>query len=440
MIGYPVTVQSPRASPPHRSPGLLGYSSVHIGKSLLWSGEDALTLYILVRLLHLEPASAGLAFLASALWNALCDGAFALALRRWRRLARMLPAVTLVAIPGSCLGFAALPLIGAGHAGWAIALLFLFRTSFSLIDLPHNALTRSLAGRHGHLGIARVRAAGAGAAALVIGAGCFVMLREDATSARAVPALIAAIGMSACLLMLPLPGLLRATVPDGCRTGQVTANDRAGGGPLWRLCLASAIGLAGLAATGKAMLHLDFGIAGMGGAALLIATAGRLGSVWLWSPVARRIGNRRALALAYLASGCQTLLIAWLPAGDTPRPILLFALFGVTGGGVALLSWAVLSETLGSDRTAARAGDYAAAFGLFTMSMKIGLGASAAFVGLWLAEIGGDHAGIAPVAFGPLACAVLLACGIAALLIRAPMPRRALYQPDPARDCRSAAT
>ena len=88
---------------------------------------------------------------------------------------------------------------------------------------------------------------------------------------------------------------------------------------------------------------------------------------------------------------------------------------------MALLSWAVLSETLGqptghSSGGGDSTGSYAAAFGLFTMSMKIGLGLSAAVTGVWLAGTR-QTSGLSATDFGPLGLVALLAAFAAAAII-----------------------
>lgn len=410
------------APPSHPPPSLIGYGSVHFGKSLLWAGEDALTLYILVRFLELPPALAGTMFLASALWNALCDGLFGASLHRWPTIRRALPLLTGVAIVASGIGFAILPLLEKGQAAPAIGLLFLFRTGFSLLDVPHNALTQRLAETKGDLGAAQVRAAVAAAAAIVIGLVSYPVLLAGGDESKLAPLLVAAIGLVAVICMAPLPQLL-ARDADG--EGQVMQAPAGRSVPLslWIYCAATAIGLAGLAAAGKAMLHLDFGSSAIFGAVLLVMTIGRLTSIWLWSPLARYIGNRRALVLAYAASGLAALMIPAVAqlSGFMALPWLI--LFSLIGGGIALLNWAVLSEIIGQDGAPQVSSRYAANFGLFTMSMKIGLGFSAAIAGIWLSS-SPQSGGIAPSSFWPLGTFVMLTCGVAAALLLIVRPER----------------
>ncbi len=360
-------------------------------------------------------------FLASALWNALCDGLFGRALHRWPRLDRHLPGIAGLALAASALGFALLPLAPPGNVPAAIALLFLFRTGFSFTDVPHNALTNRFTETRGDLGIARLRALGSASAALLVGLATFPVLLAGADGAPLARWLIGAIGVAAILLMMPLPFMLAwdergmGPAPAPKMKGQVSPS-------LLAYCFGSAIGFAGLAAAGRAMLHLDLGSAGP--ALLLLATCGRLAAIPLWVPVARRIGNRGALVLAFLGTGIATPVLPWLAGLGAAATWCGLALFSVLGGGIALLCWAVLSEIIGGDR-AGGTGRYAAEFGLFTMSMKIGLGASAALAGLWLSASDATI-GIRPAAFLSLGMAATISCLIATAIILTTRPPRAV--------------
>lgn len=388
---------------------MIGYACVHVGKSLLWAGEDALTLYVMVRFLALPPALAGTIFLASALWNALCDGVIGALLSRSAAMRRWMPFVSIPAVLASALGFAALPLM-AGRSSWGVAaLLLLFRTGFSLADVPHNGLTRVLV-RGGHdLAVARLRAIGSGSAAIIIGLASIGLLSDDGADGRMVITLAMGIAIAALFLMAPLPFLLAAD-----RAGETPVSDAprrpTGNRAFWIFAAFTVLGLAGLGAFGKALLHLRFAANGLGPSVLLLATVGRLGAVWLWSPVARRIGARRALGLAYALCAMAALLLAPLAGGGGAGMVALLLLFGIASGGVAFLSWAVLTCTIDSDDM----GNFTAAFGAYTMVMKVALGLSAVLVGTWL-WAGGMTIAADPTQFWPLDMLVALTCGAAGL-------------------------
>jgi GPH family glycoside/pentoside/hexuronide:cation symporter len=409
--------QAPPFPIPRFQSDLLRYGSVHFGKTLLWVGEDALALYLMVRVLVLPPALAGALFLASALLNAACDGLVGKALTRWRELMNRLPALLRWIVPVSGASFALLPFLPANNIAAAAALLLLFRTSFSIADVPHNVLTPALARQYGHLGIARMRAILSAVATLVIAGIAFLLLETDESDIRLAMALIGGVGLAAVLLMAPLPALLHRfrddLLPDGAqeaaRLGKVRPS-------LLRFSLASALGIAALAAYGKAILHVEFTVPSIGASALLLIAAGRLGSIWIWTPIARRIGNRPALGLAYLLSGLMAFLLPLLASSSFgPGTILLLMLAGLAGGGIALLNWACLSELVAARNEAGEPG-LVTGFAWFTMSNKVALGLSGALVGAWLSEKG-DPLHADPSGFWPLAIIVFLMSALTAAAI-----------------------
>ena len=378
------------ARPPSRPDAksfVLGFSRVHVGKSLLWAGEDSLILYVMIRFLALSPALAGAIFLASSLWNALCDGAIGTLMHRRSRPARWLPAVTWGAILAASLGFAMLPLLPA-HAPWTVAgVLLLIRTGYALVDVPHNGLTRSLARDGQHLRAAQIRAGGSAGAALIVGAACAALLWSSSPGRTTAALLVGSIAGVALLLMTSLPRLLATEPPEreasGAKQSESTMSTA-----LWHYCGATMLGLAGLGAMGKALLHLRGPGTGVIETGIMLVIVARLASIGIWSSIARRMGSRLALAFAYLV--CAIAALAFPLAAQTGGMALLMALglFGLAGGGVTMVGWAVLSEVLDTGVSTERGTAYTAAFGLFTMSMKIALGLSGALVGGWLALSG----------------------------------------------------
>lgn len=363
---------------------LIGYASVHLGISLLWAGEELLGLYIVVRFLALEPGLAGGLFLASAMANAFCDGAIGRAIIRFGAFRRALPLLSTLAILAASASFAALPILTPRNVWEATLLLLVFRLSYSVADVPHNGLTRRLAARGADLMAARIRAFGSAIATLVIGFAAALLQSSASDTPFKASLLCGFIALAALALMVPLPFLLRG---DNLSSGpsEVTPTGRTSSA-LLRFSTATMFGIAAIAATAKALLHIDTVDNALAPLALLIVIVARLGAIWLWSPLARGIGSGPALGWAYAACGATALLLPW--AGQLgPAVILLFAWFGVGSGGVAFLSWAVLTKAIARDGQTG-ATRFTAAFSIYTMMTKIALGLAALLVGTWLSSIG----------------------------------------------------
>ena len=402
----------------HSAP-LWAFASVQFGKSMLWAGMDALTLYVLVRVVQLAPQTAGAAFFASSIFSALCDGAIGMVLARFPRVMRVLPLLLGFTIPICAASFTLLPLV---PADWGVVcvtvLLMVTRGSYSLIDVAHNGLTGSLVGDQGHLELARLRAVGTALGALVIAA---LSIPIFANAGQDHSLTVIMLGIAACLaaaLISPLPFLLRRTSHSLTVAPFPSRISRS----LLKFCLVAVIGLAAMGAMAKALLHLEFVAANLMLCALLIPTLGRLAAVWLWAPVARRTGNAHALALALAMSGATILSAPHLIASGMVGTLATLVIFGLGLGGVAMIWWAVLSEHIKAAYGQASPAQEARIYGLFTMAVKIGLGASALLVGGWL-SFGGQQS-VAPLALTPLSIVAALGCFVAALGVVSGTARR----------------
>jgi len=387
----------------------------HGGKSLLWAGEDAFTLYILVVVLNVPPAQAGTLFLGSSIWNAGIDALWGAALARFPGIRGRLPYIAWSALLVACASFVALPLAASGSLAVAAILLILFRTAFALFDVPHNAVAAVLAGEHGHLRVMRLRTVGSSVAGLAVAAAAMPLLTVRGAVLPAI--LLGTIGVTALLLLLPLPWLLtlfptaapeppRADGREG-RSGAMT--------PILLFCLIQMVGIGALASVAKAALHLDSSHLWAVAAAPLLIAAMRLGAIPPWSALARRVRVTTALVLAYAASTAVVLALPAALALGSVSAAVAFALFGAALGGVALLAWSVFSQLLEEANATTALGRAALGYGIFTATMKIGLGGSALLAGHWLANLPVDT-GLTGAALSPLVLVVALLILLCALV------------------------
>lgn len=402
---------------------LRAFSVTHLAKNLLWAGEDAFAFYVLVMVLKLDPVLAGGLFLAGAAWNAVLDFAWGAVLAQRPELARRLPVIAAVAVPSACLSFALLPFAGMGNAGLAFALMLVFRTSFALFDVPHNGLSMPLARHYGHLQLMRLRSIAAGGGALVVAALALPLMLAGPSGLPAMLfVFLAALGL---IGLAPLPGMLarlwqvRAEhVPDVALSGVARVAVC-----VLPFCLAQMLGAGALGAIGKGLLHLKVSAQWVLASAPLAIGFARLAVIPAWNALARRWGVMQGLAVAY---SCIGLVILLLPLAVDAGPVgglLAFALFGALVGGIALLAWTAFSQITAHDPAIRGTGETSLAYGLFTATTKIGLGASACFAGNWLESQAGRtaHAGAA---LWPLAVGTALMCLLCAVLTHAPARNR----------------
>ncbi|MFV3126673.1 MFS transporter [Niveispirillum sp. KHB5.9] len=360
------------------------YALAHLGKSLLWTLADVLTILMLIRHGGMNPVTAGLVFLTGLVWNALADPLVGSWMdRRLRRGASLVPAMA-AAAPGACLFFLAGLLVPSGTSVPLVILAgMLFRTCFSLYDVPHNAMMTRLAGTpRAQADLAGLRTIAHGLASIVAGL-AVVPLADAGTSPLLVQLILAAVAVVALLCMGPclrlvvqLENLPETPVPAA---GDVPRPPDAPG--LAGLCLVTVAGALGLGLVGKAVPHLDWSGAGMASLAMPLLMAGRFLAAWCARPLVDRLGTTRALAASYLLAAPACLGLPLLTGGGVLSPVGLVVL-GICLTVPTILSWVELAQVV----RAAREGFWRAhsMVGLFTMVSKLATGAAGLLLGIVL--------------------------------------------------------
>ncbi|HEX7853694.1 MAG TPA: MFS transporter [Sphingobium sp.] len=407
---------------------LIAFCAAHCGKSLLWTATDALCLYILIRIVHIAPLMAGTLFVLSSFWNALIDGLWGYWLDRLPAIRGRLPVLCGVASLVAGASFAVLPFLPERSTVMAAFFLILFRTAFSVLDVPHNATAATLASTHGHLGIARWRSALGAAMTILIAVAALPLIAMGeglggegmGTGARAI---FCGLALLAVLLLAPLPWLVRTVSPDDgmvvprSSTPRPPAPAREGRLPvgLIAFCLVQMLGFAALASIGKAVLHADSMPLPVLQYALLLLSTVRLAAIWLWAPVAGWIGSSFALAMAYMVSACAIVALPLAITLGTASSIFVLCLLGAATGGVGLLVWSNLSELLIGRQAAS-------GYGLFTATSKIGLGLSGLMTGAWISQLGKGVTGGSLWPLAACAAAICLSSALLGLFVRGAVP------------------
>lgn len=406
----------------------------HAGKSLLWAGTDAFSLYVLIKIVQIPPVAAGTLFVFSSFWNATIDGLWGKGIERVMAIRMVLPGLCGLAGLLACFSFALLPWLPTDAMLPAAAALILFRTAFSLLDVPHNATAAMLANVHGHLIVARWRSTLSAVTVIAIGAAALPVIGAAPASPRTAQIMFTMIAAVACLLLVPLPWLVRTTRLMVVSRPRIRETAPAGFSPggFALFCFAQMLGFAALASVGKAILHTDALNERLFGYALLLITLARLAAIGLWSPLAAKIGSARALGLAYVASAAAALCLPAAIGRDVASMIIVLALLGLSFGGVGLLAWSSFSELLARMRIGEDPAVAARAYGWFTSTSKIGLGFSGVLTGVWLSEAGDVGTQslwslVVPVAALCLASALMMWPG---LVNKVQLPGKRLFEPQ----------
>lgn len=124
---------------------LLAYSSGNFGKAIVWNTLELFFIFYLTDLAGLAPSTAGLLILITLVWDAVLDPVIGLAADRTRSPLGKYGPYILIGAPISSLSFILiffLPELTSGVMSLPLAVvsLLIFRTGYTLIDLPHNAL------------------------------------------------------------------------------------------------------------------------------------------------------------------------------------------------------------------------------------------------------------------------------------------------------------
>jgi len=326
------------------------YGAAHFGKSLLWSGSDLLTLYLLVSIYRLDPMTAGTLFLIGLAANALADFAVGNYLARCPRRAAPIAAIALVL---SGISFPATVLIAPHGAAALLAATLIFRIAYAGIDVPHNALLTRLGDTPARaIGLARGRTMGTALASLVAAG-------VAGGGGMSTAALLWAIAACSVLIGATMVPLLIAFTPRSSTVGAERSVTPSLPVPFMA---ASVIGIVALGALAKAVLHLpDAWHHGDDGRSILILLIlGRTASALI--PIRLRDARHglTLLAITYAAAAVVAIGFAW-NAG-----LAMLALLGLALGTTNLIGWAILPVLGAGPR----------GYGFYTMVSKLALGAA----------------------------------------------------------------
>ncbi len=126
----------------------IGYASGNFGKSLLWTSLDYLALFYMTEVVGIPIHWAGSIILVTLLWDAAINpfigfwidqrsarGADYRPFLRWAPVGTAIAFVALLWVPGGTM---------AAKAAYVVTMLFVLRSGYALLDVPHNALLAHL--------------------------------------------------------------------------------------------------------------------------------------------------------------------------------------------------------------------------------------------------------------------------------------------------------
>ncbi len=345
--------------------------------------------------LLIAPASIGLIFALSRLWDAVFDLPVGhLSDRTQTALGKRRPWMLASIIP-SCLLFVAMwnppaTLGGVGLALWTGAAVILFHSAQTMFAVPHYALASELSSDpHQRTRLFAARLAGDAGGLFISLAALFALEnsaapRETASVVGWCAAVVAAVLVGACVAQQRERPTTKVFERERLRS--VYAG-------VWRdvsarwLVIASFIELLGVASLGTLLPYVSQYILHTPGYTsyyLLCFFIPMVASIPLWPRLSRRFGKREAWIGATVVKGVSFGTCFFLNEGDWLQIAVIIAIVGIADGAGRTIGPSVFADVAAaaSERTGQqREGAY---FGLWNLAIKVAMAASVALVGFAL--------------------------------------------------------
>lgn len=378
---------------------VIGYGLGDFGFNLYFTFSSLFLLYFYTDVLGLSPALGGAIIMVALVWEGLTDPAMGIIANRTRtRRGRYRPYLLLGAIPLAAsfvAMFVPVALEGTALAIYALATHIVFRTLYTVVNIPYIALSAQMTSdslERGKLAGARMILAilcGLGLAALslplvkALGGG-----REGFFGLALLYG-----GLSTAILFACFLSTREVVAPIGeahpTLKGMIAAvrTNR----PFLLLIGATVVGSVGYTMSGKALVYYMKYNGGSEDAVTIALTASLTSAALAmvpWMLVTKRTSKRFVwlCAIGITSAVSATIYLA----APTPGPFLyaLVAVGGIGNAAFVLTFWSMVPDTVeyGEWRTGVRA--EGAIFGFVVLSQKIALGIGTGLVGVLLGWIG----------------------------------------------------
>ncbi len=382
---------------------MVGYASGNFGKNVLASTMDVFLLFVLTERWGVSAGVAGLVVMIGLVWDGLCDPLLGRLLDRstdrlgtYRRL--LFVCAPFVGV------FFAIFFVDPGWRGgailaWAIVIVLLFRTAYSVCDVAHNALMMRMTKTPGAattLSGLRYMFSCLGALAVAHFAQAFVDPTNDggyellAVTSFAALAYVGTLWLSSA--SVPVAKIPQSKPKHGGSLAWVIGNR-----PLLMLLALGFAQALTLPFFARSFAYIGKGViqdAAWTGRALTTLAVSQLVALPAWMAIARRVRQREVLAAALTIIAIGLLVFA------TSKFVTIagIALFGIGNAGLQMMIWVLLAGSIdhGEYRTGIRLEGLPVA--LLLLTLKLGGGISGALLGRGLSIIGWD----ASTSFGPV--------------------------------------
>ena len=371
------------------------YASGNFAKNLVWGASELALLFVLTKLYGFSPAFAGALLLVSLIWDACADPWIGALADRSANFGRLI----LLGAPLLAVSFALLfagPWLGLTHPAFVGLSLIAFRTGYSLVDVPHNALLARISDvTQRRAQIALLRFLFSSFAALALGQS----LPAQLDGAQVLEGPLAVWGA--------LTGLVAGLIIVGAWFA-VRRHDRAPSPPPQPIVARTALTILGLphvrlvfalALVGalfspllpKMLLYYADGVLNDVGAAqgaLSAMAIGQIAAVPFWFWLSSRWAPESSLGLAHMIAGLSgaALLTGVAQAGASLS--WLAGLYGLGASGIYAVIWPLVARAADEATAASGQPSSALVFGATIFLMQLGAGLGTGAMGLCLSAAG----------------------------------------------------
>jgi GPH family glycoside/pentoside/hexuronide:cation symporter len=381
----------------------LSYSSANFGKSMFWTSMELFFLFYLTDILEIHPATAGLIVLIGLVWDGITDPIVGYLIDSLKYKIPKYGTYLLFGAPLTSISFvllfAPIQMDQTCTVYFVLAVSLLFRTFYSLLDVPHNSMLASLTpDSRTRSDLASLRYFFSSLGGVVVSLGISSSLingsmgkePKDFFIYSLIASLLALLSLYACYFgTIRLEKELKSN--NSKATFKAILRSVSNNKQLWIAFLLMSLSSLTLPLFGKAVIYYSKYIHGdesIVGSLLVLLALGKGGAIPLWMFVTRKIGKKWSAIFAY-GSTCIALSLFWLGSNYSEQSLYFLTVFiGITMSGTAVINWAIIPDTVdfGEWRSGIRAEGFI--FGFFTLTSKISMGVGAAMFGIILGAQG----------------------------------------------------
>jgi len=381
------------------------YASANYGKSLWWTSTEYFLLYFLTDQLGIEPLAAGVIMLISLAWDGITDPIMGFLIERMKNKVRGFAIYLLIGSPFTATFFILMfykPTIWENHWGlYALIVGLLFRTFYSVIDVPHNAMLASLTrDSRERTGLASLRIFFSSLGGVTVSLGIyevFLLAKGDSHSDNflilaIVISVISITTLAICSLSTRKLELERKLeTSDRIISFTELVNTLRINRQLWVVFSLTALTSIATPVFAKTVIYYaKYGLlheewAGLG---LLAMTLGQAVFLPFWTSLSHKSGKSESLKLAHLAVIVILTLFVFTPISNQFIFYVFCFISGTAIGGIYMLNWAIVPDVVEYGESQSGLRIEAGIFGLFTFTNKVSLGVGTAVLGLTLSSIG----------------------------------------------------